>query len=88
MFVFPSRTDTFGLVILEAMACGTPVAAYPVAGPIDIVQHGKNGYLNEDLGKAVKQALTIDRQYPREYAKQQSWQAVVERLKQELVPFS
>ena len=45
MFVFPSRTDTFGLVLLEAMACGVPVAAYPVAGPIDVVVDGVTGVL-------------------------------------------
>tara|TARA_B100000446_G_C10548626_1_gene339383 strand:- start:411 stop:764 length:354 start_codon:yes stop_codon:yes gene_type:complete len=49
VFVFPSKTDTFGLVMLEAMACGTPVAAYPVSGPIDIVQEGITGALDEDL---------------------------------------
>ena len=51
VFVFPSRTDTFGLVMLEAMACGTPVAAFPVTGPIDVVTPGVDGVLNEDLGR-------------------------------------
>ena len=49
VFVFPSRTDTFGLVLLEAMASGTPVAAYPVAGPIDVVLPGRSGVLDDDL---------------------------------------
>lgn len=53
VFVFPSRTDTFGLVMLEAMACGTPVAAYPVTGPIDVVQDGYSGALDEDLTRAA-----------------------------------
>ncbi len=50
VFVFPSRTDTFGLVNLEAMACGVPVAAYPVTGPIDVVEDGVTGALDVDLG--------------------------------------
>lgn len=60
-FVFPSRTDTFGLVMLEAMACGTPVAAYPVTGPIDVVTRGVTGVLDPDLRKAALGALAIDR---------------------------
>jgi glycosyltransferase involved in cell wall biosynthesis len=61
VFVFPSRTDTFGLVMLEAMACGTPVAAYPVTGPIDVVKPGVTGSLHEDLAQAALAALKIDR---------------------------
>ena len=57
VFVFPSRTDTFGLVMLEAMACGTPVAAYPVIGPADVVTPGVTGVLDEDLGAAALAAL-------------------------------
>ena len=57
VFVFPSRTDTFGLVMLEAMACGTPVAAYPVTGPIDVVRDGFSGRLHEDLATAAREAL-------------------------------
>ena len=60
VFVFPSRTDTFGLVLLEAMACGVPVAAYPVTGPIDIVQPGWTGILSEHLAQAVLAALELD----------------------------
>lgn len=62
VLVFPSRTDTFGLVMLEAMACRTPVAAYPVIGPIDVVTPGVTGVLNDDLRIAALQALTLDRQ--------------------------
>ena len=50
-FVFPSKTDTFGLVMLEAMACGTPVAAYPVTGPADVVIDGVNGALDDDCAR-------------------------------------
>ena len=60
VFVFPSRTDTFGLVLLEALACGVPVAAYPVTGPIDVVQDGVTGVLDEDLRAATLRALQLD----------------------------
>ncbi len=60
VFVFPSKTDTFGIVMLEAMACGVPVAAYPVTGPIDVVRENETGCLNEDLAKAVKCALKLN----------------------------
>lgn len=76
VFVFPSRTDTFGLVLLEALASGTPVAAYPVMGPLDVIgQHSGVGILEDDLRAATLQALTIDRQACREYASRFSWQA-------------
>ena len=61
VFVFPSRTDTFGLVLVEAMACGTPVAAFPVRGPIDVVTDPAAGVLDEDLGAAALAALALDR---------------------------
>jgi glycosyltransferase involved in cell wall biosynthesis len=60
VFVFPSRTDTFGLVMIEALACGTPVAGYPVTGPIDIVTP-ETGALDERLDTAIAAALTRDR---------------------------
>ncbi|MEL7429252.1 MAG: glycosyltransferase family 1 protein [Pseudomonadota bacterium] len=59
VFVFPSKTDTFGLVMIEAMACGLPVAAYPVTGPIDVVKNGFSGVLDDDLEKAVEGALQL-----------------------------
>ena len=73
VFVFPSRTDTFGLVMLEAMACGLPVAAYPVDGPIDVVRDGKTGALDSNLGDACKRALHIDRDACRQFAESRSW---------------
>ncbi len=74
VFVFPSTTDTFGLVLLEAMACGVPVAAFPVTGPIDIVENGKSGMLDWDLAKAATAALNLDRSEAIARAQQFSWQ--------------
>ena len=73
VFVFPSRTDTFGLVLLEAMACGTPVAAYPVTGPIDVVEQGLSGVLAEDLRAAALGALDLSRDGVRAQALHSSW---------------
>ncbi len=75
VFVFPSRTDTFGLVNLEAMACGLPVAAYPVTGPIDVVQEGVTGALDEDLGRAAHRALRLDPAACRARALRSSWES-------------
>ncbi len=80
VFVFPSLTDTFGLVLLEAMACGLPVAAFPVTGPIDVVQQGKTGILHEDLRQAVLDALKLDPAVCVAYAKQHSWRHWTERF--------
>lgn len=73
VFVFPSRTDTFGLVLLEALASGLPVAAYPVTGPIDIVENGVSGILHEDLGEAARRALALDRSAARARAEKFTW---------------
>lgn len=73
VFVFPSRTDTFGLVILEALASGLPVAAYPVTGPLDVVNGAPVGCLDEDLGRAAKEALKFEPEVCREYALNFSW---------------
>jgi glycosyltransferase involved in cell wall biosynthesis len=86
VFVFPSLTDTFGLVLLEAMACGVPVAAYPVTGPIDVVQNGKTGILDSDLRHAVLGALKLDPADCVAYAKQQSWRNWTERFASLLEP--
>ena len=75
VLVFPSRTDTYGLVMLEALACGTPVAAYPVAGPLDVLQQGLSGVMDEDLGAACLAALELDRARCAELAAAQSWRA-------------
>ena len=60
VFVFPSKTDTFGLVMIEAMACGVPIAAYPVTGPIDVLKPTV-GVMDDDLETSIARALTLDR---------------------------
>ncbi len=86
VFVFPSRTDTFGLVLLEALACGTPVAAYPVTGPIDVLGGGHAGAMNEDLREACLEALKIDRATARAWAERFSWRAASEQFASHLKP--
>ena len=74
VFVFPSRWDTFGIVMLEAMACGTPIAAYPVPGPQDVVNHGVTGYLDQDLTVATLAALQLDRDVVYKSSLDWTWQ--------------
>ena len=78
VFVFPSRTDTFGLVLLEAMGCGLPVAAFPVTGPIDVVGDSGAGALDDDLEKGCLDALKIDRKTVRMHAETFSWAAATD----------
>jgi len=85
VFVFPSKTDTFGLVLLEAMACGLPVAALPVSGPIDVIGNSGAGILNFNLKEASKKALSISRRVPREYAKTFSWETTSKTFESYLV---
>lgn len=72
VFVFPSRTDTFGLVVIEALSCGTPVAAFPVPGPGDIITEAA-GALDEDLGRAIDTALACDRADAEALGARYSW---------------
>ncbi|MEW6427369.1 MAG: glycosyltransferase family 1 protein [Thermodesulfobacteriota bacterium] len=74
VFVFPSLTDTFGLVMLEAMACGVPVAAFPVTGPRQLVRNGDNGWLDADLNTAVVNALKVPDEQCRRFAMTYSWE--------------
>ncbi len=84
--VFPSRTDTFGLVMLEAMACGTPVAAYPVPGPIDVIGTSGAGVLDEDLRRACLAALEIDRGVALGRAREFSWRSAAMQFLGNLTP--
>jgi glycosyltransferase involved in cell wall biosynthesis len=86
VFVFPSRTDTFGLVLLEAMACGVPVAAYPVTGPIDVVTQGVTGCLDTDLRAAALAALRLDPNQCRAYALANTWETATRQFLSHLAP--
>lgn len=86
VFVFPSRTDTFGLVMLEAMASGLPVAAYPVTGPRDVVVNGVSGVLHDDLRTACLAALQLERDAVRAVAETFSWAAATRQFESQLVP--
>ncbi len=88
VFVFPSRTDTFGLVMLEAMACGCPVAAFPVAGPMQVVTQGVSGALHEDLQTACLAALRLDRKLVRQEALKRSWRTIAQQLVAALAPLA
>lgn len=80
VLVFPSRTDTLGLVILESIQCGTPVAAYPVQGPLDTIKQHQTGVMDNDLETAIQQALQIDRNQMKSYIKGHSWQDASRQL--------
>jgi glycosyltransferase involved in cell wall biosynthesis len=86
VFVFPSLTDTFGLAMIEALACGAPVAAFPVPGPIDVIEQGVTGVLNEDLAAAIRSALLLDRRVCAERAKAFTWEAATEQFLDGLEP--
>ncbi|NNH33842.1 glycosyltransferase, partial [Rhizobium sp. SEMIA 4085] len=81
VFVFPSLTDTFGNTILEALACGVPVAAFPVTGPLDIIgEDGEVGALHADLKVACLGALSASREKARDLALQYSWEAATQQF--------
>lgn len=85
VFVFPSRTDTFGLVMIEALACGTPVAAYPVSGPVDVLAP-EVGAMRETLDEAIADALTRDRSACAAYGQSFSWEASALQFLSALAP--
>lgn len=86
VFVFPSRTDTFGLVMLEALSCGVPVAAYPVTGPLDVIGPDGPGVLDADLAAAAIKAQDIDPVKCREWALSFSWERVTDQFLEFLQP--
>ncbi|BAM04241.1 glycosyltransferase family 4 protein [Phycisphaera mikurensis] len=85
-FVFPSLTDTYGVVMLEANAAGLPVAAFPVTGPIDVVVDGVTGCLNQDLRAACLDALELDPADARAHAEANSWARCAQIVRETLVP--
>ncbi|OQR97660.1 glycosyltransferase [Achlya hypogyna] len=84
--VFTSRTDTFGLVMIESLACGTPVAAFPVPGPIDAIENGVTGYLSEDLKASVEACLALDRRRVDEASHCWSWEHCWATFQLHLIP--
>jgi glycosyltransferase involved in cell wall biosynthesis len=86
VMVFPSRTDTFGLVLLEALACGCPVAAYPACGPVDVIGESGAGAIDEDLRRACLAALHIPRERARAHALTFSWAETARHFARHLRP--
>lgn len=83
--VFPSKSDTFGLVMIEAMRCGTPVAAYPVTGPIDIIENGQNGFMDENIDVAIENALLLNYRTVEKASRQFTWENATQQFKKALV---
>lgn len=85
-FVFPSRTDTFGLVILESLASGVPVAGYPAPGPIDLIENGYNGWISDNLTESIYKALKANRQDCRKFAERFSWERCTDQFISHIQP--
>lgn len=85
VFAFPSKTDTFGIVMIESLSLGTPVAGYPVPGPIDVVEPGVNGHLDHDLAVAIRCCLNLDRETVRESSEKWTWERCWQIFRSNLV---
>jgi glycosyltransferase involved in cell wall biosynthesis len=86
VFVFPSLTDTFGIAMIEAIACGVPVAAFPVPGPLDVIEPGVTGVLHEDLAEAIRGASALDRRLCAERAAGYTWDAATDQFLAGIAP--
>ena len=86
VFAFPSKSDTFGIVMIEALSFGTPVAAYPVAGPIDIVENSLTGYMENNLELAIIRCLTLNRDIVKENSYKWTWENCWNLFKGNLIP--
>lgn len=86
VFVFPSKSDTFGLVMIEAMRCGLPVAAFPVTGPIDVIDDNITGVMSDNLGWAVQKCFELDKNKVRQVSKKYSWKNATDIFESTLIP--